>query len=138
MIRRPPRSTLFPYTTLFRSRREADAVRAPHRALGRDRRLPARIETIDAGGQLELGFVPFIRPENPVARIGEPDRAVGMDGRIVGRVELLAIELVDQDGPGAVVLAAAHPPGVVFHRDQPRSEERRVGKECRSRWSPYH
>src|SRR2546422_7893635 len=25
MIRRPPRSTLFPYTTLFRSRHEADA-----------------------------------------------------------------------------------------------------------------
>ena len=22
--------------------------------------------------------------------------------------------------------------------DQMRSEERRVGKECRSRWSPYH
>ena len=22
--------------------------------------------------------------------------------------------------------------------DQARSEERRVGKECRSRWSPYH
>ena len=22
--------------------------------------------------------------------------------------------------------------------NQPRSEERRVGKECRSRWSPYH
>ena len=22
--------------------------------------------------------------------------------------------------------------------DYPRSEERRVGKECRSRWSPYH
>src|SRR2546430_12512852 len=27
MIRRPPRSTLFPYTTLFRSRREIEAVR---------------------------------------------------------------------------------------------------------------
>src|SRR5436190_4823967 len=25
MIRRPPRSTLFPYTTLFRSQRQADA-----------------------------------------------------------------------------------------------------------------
>ena len=25
----------------------------------------------------------------------------------------------------------------VSHDDQ-RSEERRVGKECRSRWSPYH
>ena len=23
-------------------------------------------------------------------------------------------------------------------RKTPRSEERRVGKECRSRWSPYH
>src|SRR5260370_27566756 len=27
MIRRPPRSTLFPYTTLFRSRRSASAAR---------------------------------------------------------------------------------------------------------------
>src|SRR3712207_6799007 len=25
-----------------------------------------------------------------------------------------------------------------LHRARPRSEERRVGKECRSRWSPYH
>src|ERR1041385_1023010 len=24
------------------------------------------------------------------------------------------------------------------NRDRDRSEERRVGKECRSRWSPYH
>ena len=24
------------------------------------------------------------------------------------------------------------------HDDDDRSEERRVGKECRSRWSPYH
>src|SRR3712207_6925135 len=24
------------------------------------------------------------------------------------------------------------------HATAPRSEERRVGKECRSRWSPYH
>src|SRR2546422_9004923 len=25
-----------------------------------------------------------------------------------------------------------------FEQLHPRSEERRVGKECRSRWSPYH
>ena len=25
-----------------------------------------------------------------------------------------------------------------IHLDEMRSEERRVGKECRSRWSPYH
>src|SRR3712207_9044883 len=29
----------------------------------------------------------------------------------------------------------AAPGAVALH---PRSEERRVGKECRSRWSPYH
>ena len=27
---------------------------------------------------------------------------------------------------------------LVPHNDKSRSEERRVGKECRSRWSPYH
>src|SRR5256885_10073308 len=27
---------------------------------------------------------------------------------------------------------------VLGPRSLPRSEERRVGKECRSRWSPYH
>ena len=26
----------------------------------------------------------------------------------------------------------------LFTPKEPRSEERRVGKECRSRWSPYH
>ena len=25
-----------------------------------------------------------------------------------------------------------------IHDESGRSEERRVGKECRSRWSPYH
>src|SRR2546427_8638690 len=36
MIRRPPRSTLFPYTTLFRSaRRRARPLAPPHRGAGR-------------------------------------------------------------------------------------------------------
>src|SRR3712207_9028288 len=29
-------------------------------------------------------------------------------------------------------------PGDTAELDDVRSEERRVGKECRSRWSPYH
>ena len=28
--------------------------------------------------------------------------------------------------------------GIGDWAQSPRSEERRVGKECRSRWSPYH
>src|SRR5260370_10855401 len=39
MIRRPPRSTLFPYTTLFRSR--SSCRRAPASATIQTRRLPA-------------------------------------------------------------------------------------------------
>src|SRR5574341_1999168 len=39
-------------------------------------------------------------------------------------------------------LNAAHdvdvPFGLHMEAHGPRSEERRVGKECRSRWSPYH
>ena len=27
---------------------------------------------------------------------------------------------------------------IVLEQSELRSEERRVGKECRSRWSPYH
>ena len=34
------------------------------------------------------------------------------------------------------VIKAKNPKGIIFTGG--RSEERRVGKECRSRWSPYH
>src|SRR2546421_3423865 len=45
--------------------------------------------------------------------------------------------------PGSVTTAPRPPrstPEGSFRRRRPgaRSEERRVGKECRSRWSPYH
>src|SRR3712207_8831755 len=42
MIRRPPRSTLFPYTTLFRSAREAAGLAALRPVLAPDRGSPAR------------------------------------------------------------------------------------------------
>src|SRR2546429_3176867 len=35
MIRRPPRSTLFPYTTLFRSRRRVGSAAAAHQGRAR-------------------------------------------------------------------------------------------------------
>ena len=51
--------------------------------------------------------------------------------------------LVDRDRPvpenllkGTVVQVPAQ--NVVVYTSVHRSEERRVGKECRSRWSPYH
>src|SRR5215203_2493346 len=45
-------------------------------------------------------------------------------------VDTAAVLLVEDDGR---TLAARAAKGL-----EDRSEERRVGKECRSRWSPYH
>src|SRR3989442_15929573 len=78
MIRRPPRSPLFPYTTLFRS------VRVP--AVG-----------------------------------GRGDRRRGVARRL------------HEIDPARAVRS-----GVLHRVREIRSEERRVGKEGRSRWSPYH
>src|SRR3989440_5372957 len=53
MIRRPPRSTLFPYTTLFRSRLTlhpgVGLPRAADRAAGGEKARPARTEARRAG-----------------------------------------------------------------------------------------
>src|SRR2546429_3224773 len=63
MIRRPPRSTLFPYTTLFRSlpnRRYFLRLRGPalymhgNKAAGIFREVFPRIESLGDGGNLEL------------------------------------------------------------------------------------
>src|SRR2546425_2496805 len=53
MIRRPPRSTLFPYTTLFRS--AVQRGRGVVHVLERDiRKLPERGPELVAAGQLEI------------------------------------------------------------------------------------
>src|SRR5256886_14713546 len=97
MIRRPPSSTLFPYTTLFRSWK------------------------IDVEG-------------NVVDRPSESHEAV------------LAKKVTHKAYPcreaGGFVWVWMGPPEEMREFEPPawapRSEERRVGKECRSRWSPYH
>ena len=47
------------------------------------------------------------------------------------RILRAALARIAVDGLGTPLRAVAQDAGV-------RSEERRVGKECRSRWSPYH
>src|SRR2546425_4101930 len=47
MIRRPPRSTLFPYTTLFRSHRGGDAGRRGHLLHPPVRRMSPRVLLVD-------------------------------------------------------------------------------------------
>src|SRR2546422_4547223 len=53
MIRRPPRSTLFPYTTLFRSHQVGGKLRRDHDHAERERH-EQRGDGIDLGGDCDL------------------------------------------------------------------------------------
>src|SRR2546427_13302540 len=99
MIRRPPRSTLFPYTTLFRS--VVNTVL--YLAFGVNVKMFLAL--------LLSGF--FMRP-------GWWMKA------------LLLIFVLPWAVPQISTFISIH------WMLNGRSEERRVGKECRSRWSPYH
>ena len=62
------------------------------------------------------------------ARVGLPDRVIGLTVVAVGTAmpELVVSVVSAIDGHADMAFGNV------------RSEERRVGKECRSRWSPYH
>src|SRR3712207_6910215 len=58
MIRRPPRSTLFPYTTLFRSRDEVDATEDRAQTAdgeAREPHVPARARGVHPVGERRVG-----------------------------------------------------------------------------------
>jgi len=75
-------------------------------------------------------------------------RDIPVDG-VVGRVTWINIDEADQSHPVLKAGSTGLPVRRLQSRmsavgvdtggvDGRRSEERRVGKECRSRWSPYH
>src|SRR2546422_11237632 len=121
MIRRPPRSTLFPYTTLFRSdarvhtqegaplltEQPPDGGRVavvPQVALG------DRVHTQQHSGERLEVEAPRVAPYPALGECGRDERVAGPD----------------------------HRHRVAEARAVGSEQERRVGKECRSRWSPYH
>src|SRR3712207_9345040 len=111
MIRRPPRSTLFPYTTLFRSRLEE----------GQESEIAYQLDGTSTDNHIAL----------EVSRIPSVD--------INRRLDFLYSyqhQCTEQITSNAFPLLFVD----CFKETdkQERSEERRVGKECRSRWSPYH
>src|SRR3989449_10798929 len=102
MIRRPPRSTLFPYTTLFRS---CGGTTGPKVAFDIRR----------------LFWYQWSLMGSTMGNDAEYREIV----RVLGAGELRPT--IDRVFSFAEARAAFE-----------RSEERRVGKEGRSRWSPYH
>src|SRR3712207_8891257 len=63
MIRRPPRSTLFPYTTLFRSRPRLHAVARGQRDPEGPRRLPSNRDPAVQPRELRALRPPLDQPE---------------------------------------------------------------------------
>src|SRR2546422_3272422 len=91
MIRRPPRSTLFPYTTLFRSQIKTAASRAAELTV-----LNAR-EAMPSGGRLTLGTADvevdaaFAGQHDPMSparyvTLAVRDQGVGMDEETLGHL----------------------------------------------------
>src|SRR3712207_9105694 len=112
MIRRPPRSTLFPYTTLFRSF-DAD---------------PKGVATRKASGKVLAALYPAL----PELWGGSADLAESNNTAVEGEPSFLPADRQTKMWNGG-------PYGRTLHFGvRERSEERRVGKEGRSRWSAYH
>src|SRR3712207_9444469 len=73
----------------------------------------------------------LVAPEEPRARGG--DHCILQRGAAAD-LELALTARSPIGGAAPVAKETLARKGLVHHR----SEERRVGKECRSRWSPYH
>ena len=59
-------------------------------------------------------------------------------GRVAPNTRVNTPVIVEDLFPTLLEVAGVRNPRVVQAVDGERSEERRAGKECRSRWSPYH
>src|SRR2546429_6916425 len=150
MIRRPPRSTLFPYTTLFRSLNQQRKL--TNAGLRSDVSYVKGKHNVKAGVTFQHTFLtenfnfgvtdpafnavclnaadasPFTSPTPTFLGncTGALEPNDGTDTRATVPAFIPALGCFDLTRP--VLTGAA----------QTRSEERRVGKEGRSRWSPYH
>src|SRR3989449_2062895 len=176
MIRRPPRSTLFPYTTLFRSR-----IRQPYKRASRHFRPEGTI--VDVGKGVRIGGNEVIVAAGPcsvesaeqiqtvaeiVKRAGakilragafkprtSPYTFQGLGEKGLQFLRVAAdkynLVVVSEVMDGSQISMMLRYAGILqvgarnmqnYHLlralGEVRSEERRVGKECRSRWSPYH
>src|SRR2546422_10109158 len=145
MIRRPPRSTLFPYTTLFRS----DENGRPQPALAVAWQHDAEWK------RWEFRMRPGVRFHD--GALLTPAEVAGAWQRLNGPQQIATISgeslVIQSERPMPdLLLELARGRNFIFHLAKDgsvvgtgpfrvtewRSEERRVGKECRSRWSPYH
>ena len=151
MIRRPPRSTLFPYTTLFRSSIAEKGVVANIGGI------QDSTERVIFYSKAKYSLKKTSKSDIPVYNIRhEPEFKVKLSENYEFNPKDCGFDIfVDSELSEKPILSFLKqeiciinteifsPPYGVTTKVIPdsiegRSEERRVGKECRSRWSPYH
>src|SRR2546430_3115007 len=70
--------------------------------------------------------------------IPEGTLAAGVPAKVVKELNSEEIAKIKQNAKNYLFYCEQYKQFNQNHGFQERSEERRVGKECRSRWSPYH
>ena len=99
-------------------------------------------ESVETGKQLFLheclynDLLPQSIKSSPISSLANDDNlwiATSMLNRVSDNTNNVVI--IEKEYPSGVIGPKEILKGVLKN---PRSEERRVGKECRSRWSPYH
>ena|SRR2546430_3731340 len=115
-----------------------------------------RAATVSGNGVIGEHRVTPVQPESLVAQVTQVVNDLRQSATVIGAVGIAIPGLVNRQSDR--VVASRYLPSTV-HQDlhaevmektglrvelendanaAARSEERRVGKECRSRWSPYH
>src|SRR3712207_222254 len=171
MIRRPPRSTLFPYTTLFRSDVMLSSVIfdehsrstywldnafsvndiAPYLIFGSglDNQRAVTVKSTflqnrdyldlyyrEAFTVVEMEAGPFC---NAIYELADVDRYPVGEAVNFAKLPIdFGVIHYASDTPYTQARTLGARGLSYFGMDSTRSEERRVGKEGRSRWSPYH
>src|SRR6266542_5804520 len=137
MIRRPPRSTLFPYTTLFRSLRRLGVLQLVRELGGGEppgerRQDQTRLRAGEEDGDV-LGGVARQRRDSvaTLEAAGEKRRGEALGGGVQLRVGELASEMVDRDPrrrrAGAVADPAADRVRIAHCRNSLTSSTKRSG-----------
>src|SRR3712207_9459435 len=130
MIRLPPRSTLLPYTTLFRSRPEEASMAEAKKARAKR---PKSLKTTEKAAPARKA------PWTAKADASADEKAASHPAVVASTQSTGAVKLLPlTQETGAILRQAVSDAVAVTARGALRSEERRGGKECRSRWSAYH
>src|SRR3712207_9165599 len=127
MIRRPPRSTLFPYTTLFRSAGQLKPVGEILQELAN--KWNDMNDKQKAMVSSSLGVYQISRFSALMQGLAKDVNGVSRSQQIYSEVMKASGETNKQYETYLNSLS-----GAIDKFKAKRSEERRVGKECRSRW----